>query len=188
MDFDYYHHAGHLHGHPGGLASVYGRSISTSSNGSTGSPAKMASDNSFSTDDSRASSDSSSPDLGRLAAAGEDNNVLIDVVNVDKCDEKLIYTDDDVYQTRPYPDRVGGGGGGQWPEQDTGRTREEDTGSGGGYLLEPERVAGGDYRGRIMFAQPPAAIEDDELCSFSPEHLIRMQVDDTPLDLSIHHR
>ncbi|XP_038120940.1 zinc finger protein GLI1 [Culex quinquefasciatus] len=188
MDFDYYHHAGHLHGHPGGLASVYGRSISTSSNGSTGSPAKMASDNSFSTDDSRASGDSSSPDLGRLAAAGEDNNVLIDVVNVDKCDEKLIYTDDDVYQTRPYPDRVGGGGGGQWPEQDTGRTREEDTGSGGAYLLEPERVAGGDYRGRIMFAQPPAAVEDDELCSFSPEHLIRMQVDDTPLDLSIHHR
>lgn len=184
MDFDYYHPAGHLHGHPGGLASVYGRSISSSS--STGSPAKMASDNSFSTDDSRASSDSSSPDLGRLAA-GEDNNVLIDVVNVDKCDEKLIYTDDDVYQTRPYPDRVGGGSGGQWPEQDTGRTREEDTGSGGAYLLEPERVAGGGYRGRIMFAQPPATVEDDELCSFSSEDR-HMQVDDTPLDLSIHHR
>lgn len=185
MDFDYYHHPGHLHGHPEGLAVVYGRSISSGSSCSgTGSPAKMASDNSFSTDDSRASSDSSSPDLG-LLTAGEDNNVLIDVVNVDKCDEKLIYTDDDVYHARPYPDPVRGAGG-QRPEQDTGRTREEDTGSGGTFHLEPERTEA-DYRGRIMFAQPPAAVEDDELCSFSSEDL-RMQVDDTPLDLSIHHR
>lgn len=191
MDFDYYHHhhhTGHLHhgGHPGGMATVYGRSISSSSSGSgTGSPAKMASDNSFSTDDSRASSDSSSPDLG-LHTAGEDNNVLIDVVNVDKFDEKLIFTGDaDVYQTKPYPN-AGGHRGGQRPEQDTGRTREEDTGSGGAYLLEPEQ-AGADYRGRIMFAHPPAVVEDDELCSFSSAGL-RMQVDDTPLDLSIHHR
>lgn len=202
MDFDYYHHHHHLH-HPAGLATVdvgfapvYGRSISTSSsnsNGShgTGSPAKMASDNSFSTDDSRASSDStaSSPGLGLLtetasAAAGEDNNVLIDVVNVDKCDEKLIYTDG-------YPATYSGGNRAQRPEQDTGRTREEDTGSGE-FLFEPER----DYRGRMRFVHQPASsdrnkaflptavVEDDELCSSEED---QMQVD-APLDLSIHHR
>lgn len=212
MDFDYYHHhlhhpaAGHHH-HPGrlatvdvdvGFAPVYGRSISSSSSRSssngTGSPAKMASDNSFSTDDSRASSDSSSPGLGLLTetasvatASGEDNNVLIDVVNVDKCDEKLIYTDGD------YPAPYSVGQRAQRPEQDTGRTREEDTGSGE-FLIEPER---GDYRGRMKFAAQPAdrneaflpkaVVEDDELCSLEEEEEDQMQVD-TPLDLSIHHR
>lgn len=212
MDFDYYHHhlhhpaAGHHH-HPGGLATVdvdvgfapvYGRSISSSSSRSssngTGSPAKMASDNSFSTDDSRASSDSSSPGFGLLTetasvatASGEDNNVLIDVVNVDKCDEKLIYTDGD------YPAPYSVGQRAQRPEQDTGRTREEDTGSGE-FLIEPER---GDYRGRMKFAAQPAdrneaflpkaVVEDDELCSLEEEEEDQMQVD-TPLDLSIHHR
>lgn len=212
MDFDYYHHhlhhpaAGHHH-HPGGLATVdvdvgfapvYGRSISSSSSRSssngTGSPAKMASDNSFSTDDSRASSDSSSPGLGLLTetgsvatASGEDNNVLIDVVNVDKCDEKLIYTGGD------YPAPYSVGQRAQRPEQDTGRTREEDTGSGE-FLIEPERA---DYRGRMKFAAQPAdrneaflpkaVVEDDELCSLREEEEDQMQVD-APLDLSIHHR
>lgn len=199
MDFDYYHH--HLH-HPaglamasadvdGGFAPVYGRSISSSSSCGTGSPAKMASDNSFSTDDSRASSDSSSPGLGLLpesdaiaaTAAGEDNNVLIDVVNVDKCDEKLIYTDG-------YPASYASHRRSERPEQDTGRTREEDTGSGE-FLIGPERA----YRGRSwkLVPQPAdrngaflpqAVVEDDELCSTEED---QMQVD-TPLDLSIHHR
>lgn len=219
LEFDYYqhhhlHHHHHPHHHPGlttnasvGFAPVYGRSISSSSSGSstsqhgTGSPVKMASDNSFTTtDDSRASSAStgSSPELGRLlpdaAATGEDNNVLIDVVNVDKCDEKLIYTDYD--QTTTYPARS------RRPMQDNGRTREEDAGSGGfqRFLIEPSHVRptsasfGGDRDECLL---PMTVVEDDDLCSPTKagrgyvdgghEDDDRMQVD-TPLDLSIHHR
>ncbi|XP_062543889.1 transcription factor btd-like isoform X2 [Armigeres subalbatus] len=101
----------HLHRHPASYPAVrYGTQ-------SAGSPGKMASDNSY-TDDSRASSSStattaSSPELDD----SEDNNVLIDVVNVDKCDEKLSITD---YHF--YPDRKPTGRAEDWPCGNRGRT------------------------------------------------------------------
>ncbi|XP_058831519.1 zinc finger protein ZIC 3 isoform X2 [Topomyia yanbarensis] len=179
--------------HPATTAYHSHYSTSNSNSSGLGSPGKMASDNSY-TDDSRASSSSrttttaSSPELG-----GEDNNVLIDVVNVDKCDEKLIFADYHFYRDRR---SVSG-----WPAvrhrsptmpplPDTHSALQSDEGSGDecelGFLIEPERDC---YRSYGSFPQHfaesivpatidelarygedgtralPTVVEDDDLCS-----------------------
>ncbi|XP_055627115.1 transcription factor hamlet [Toxorhynchites rutilus septentrionalis] len=196
---DYYHHP-HLvpatyHPHH------YGSSNSNCSNGSTGSPVKIASDNSY-TDESRASSTTttaSSPELD-----GEDNNVLIDVVNVDKCDEKLIFPDYHLYPHRRLATPLLATDGSLEPNDDDGYE------CGGDFLIGPEQ----NYRRRyssFLKSNPPSveelvrlgrddegflptAVEDDELCSAirrmnGPKLMgVNAMNVDGPLDLSIHHR
>lgn len=185
-DADYHHHRLHS------TAASY-PSMRYDSN-CTGSPGKMASDNSY-TDDSRASSTTttaSNPELD-----GEDNNVLIDVVNVDKCDEKLIYAD---YQF--YPSRRPLGQADNWPSGYRGRTvsplldttdrsLEEPDGASGdecerSFLIDPERDYHRPYSSfqkgflqsgtnaldkLVHFGKGddesllPTAVEDDDLCS-----------------------
>lgn len=197
---DYYHHS-HLvattyHPHH------YGGNNSNCSNGSTGSPGKIASDNSY-TDESRASSTTttaSSPELD-----GEDNNVLIDVVNVDKCDEKLILPDYHLYPHQRLampllaPDRS------LEPNDESGFECERD------FLIDPEPTYRPRYSSSFLKSRPtaidelmrrgeddesflPTAVEDDELCSAirrmnGPKQMGLNAMDlDGPLDLSIHHR
>ncbi|XP_058463053.1 zinc finger protein GLI2 isoform X2 [Malaya genurostris] len=189
VESDYHHD---LHLATTSYRSRYGNG--TGSGSGLGSPGKMASDNSY-TDDSRASSSShatttaSSPELG-----GEDNNVLIDVVSVDKCDEKLIFSDYHFYRDRR---PVSG-----WPtvrhrslttpspRPDTHRSLQSDEGSGDecelGFLIEPERDYCRSYGnfhqhfdqtaipasldelaryGKDDTSFLPTVIEDDDLCS-----------------------
>ncbi|XP_029730559.2 transcriptional activator GLI3 isoform X2 [Aedes albopictus] len=198
-----------IHPHPASYPSVRYRSQSS------GSPCKMASDNSY-TDDSRASSTTttaSSPELGD----SEDNNVLIDVVNVDKCDEKLIFND-----YRFFPSRKPTGPADDWPSGYRGRAslspllnvtdRFLEDRYDGQFLYEPGpeyrhqpgssiskgflesgstsiHCGKGDDEGLL-----PTAVEDDDLCSairrlnntrITGVHAMEV---DGPMDLSIHHR
>ncbi|XP_001650384.2 zinc finger protein GLI2 [Aedes aegypti] len=179
----------HLHPHPANYPAVRYRSPCT------GSPGKMASDNSY-TDDSRASNTTttaSSPELDD----SEDNNVLIDVVNVDKCDEKLIFTD---YHF--YPSRRPTGPADDWPSGYRGRpSLSSPPDIADRFFEKPSRVNDGDRYERHFLYEPepdyrqqiesnisrgllksgstslashkkddndrllPNAVEDDDLCS-----------------------
>lgn len=181
----------------------------------TGSPGKLASDNSY-TDDSRTSSTTTTTSNPELE--GEDNNVLIDVVNVDKCDEKLIFNDYHFYPSaRPF------GQADEWPSGYRGKAMSPlldpaerslegpDEASGDecerSFLIEPERdyrrpyrnfpkgfLESGSHFEKNDDGLLPTAVEDDDLCSairrMNSAHLMgvdAMEVDG-PLDLSTHHR
>lgn len=175
-----------------------GDSSSGGSNG-TRSPHKIASDNDNSyTDESRASSTTTTASsLAELD--GEDNNVLIDVVNVDKCDEKLIYTDYHFYQSRrPLGQDCWSPGqcrrlelplldGGRILEQDDGSEKEE---SGGAFPIDPER----NYPLRYDSFSKGSPVSDatgvvvDELMQFGTDDdsLLPSAVEDDDLCSAIH--